>query len=485
MPLPLCFRPALDLARLLRSGKISASELLEICAGQMARHNPALNAIIHADLERGRKAARASDKRLRKKAPIGPFDGVPMTVKESFDWAGTPSTWGAPRFRDNIAGSDAVALSRLADAGAVVYGKTNVPLMLADWQSYNDIYGTTNNPWDVRRSPGGSSGGSAVALATGMSALEIGSDIGASIRNPAHYCGVYGHKPTFGVVPMKGHALPGIVHPSDISCAGPLARSARDLAVMLKLLAGTHGIDSRALSLKLPPAKQTSFKEFRVAVMVTDPQSEVDLPLQDLIGRLGEFLARKVKKISFEARPAFSTKEAFDVYLAMLRSATSRRQTDEEFIANSARAGALDPTDDSYYANMLRAYVLPHRSWLMWNERRHQMRLIWDQFFDDWDVLLCPTAASAAFPHDHVGERHERTIEVNGRRVATTDQLFWAGYSCGYYLPSTVAPIGLTSQGLPGGIQIISRQYADFTAIRFAELLEREYHSFEPPPQFV
>jgi amidase len=133
---------------------------------------------------------------------------------------------------------------------------------------------------------------------------------------------------------------------------------------------------------------------------------------------------------------------------------------------------------------MLRAYVLPHRSWLMWNERRHQMRLIWDQFFDDWDVLLCPTAASAAFPHDHVGERHERTIEVNGRRVATTDQLFWAGYSCGYYLPSTVAPIGLTSQGLPGGIQIVARQYADFTAIRFAELLEREYHSFEPPPHF-
>jgi amidase len=450
----------------------------------MARHNPALNAIIHVDLERARKAARASDRRLRRKAPLGPFDGVPMTVKESFDWAGTPSTWGAPRFRDNIAGSDAVALSRLTDAGAVVYGKTNVPLMLADWQSFNDIYGTTNNPWDVLRSPGGSSGGSAVALATGMSALEIGSDIGASIRNPAHYCGVYGHKPTFGVVPMKGHALPGIVHPSDISCAGPLARSARDLGVMLKLLAGTHGIESRALSLKLPPARQTSFKEFRVAVMVTDPQSEVDLPLQDLIGRLGEFLARKVKKISFEARPAFSTKEAFDVYLAMLRSATSRRQTDEEFVANSARVAELDATDDSYYANMLRAYVLPHRSWLMWNERRHQMRLIWDQFFDDWDVLLCPTAASAAFPHDHVGERHERTIEVNGRRVATTDQLFWAGYSCGYYLPSTVAPIGLTSQGLPGGIQIVARQYADFTAIRFAELLEREYHSFEPPPHF-
>jgi amidase len=221
-----------------------------------------------------------------------------------------------------------------------------------------------------------------------------------------------------------------------------------------------------------------------VAVMVTDPQSEVDLPLQDLIGKLGQFLTRRVKKISFEARPAFTTSEAFDVYIALLRSATSRRQTDDEFAFNAAKVSSFAPDDDSYLSNMLRAYVLPHRNWLMWNERRHHMRLLWDRFFDDWDILLCPTAASAAFPHDQKGERHERTIEVNGKRVPTTDQLFWAGYSCGYYLPSTIAPIGLTSQGLPGGIQIVTRQYADLTAIRFAQLIEREYYSFEPPPIF-
>jgi amidase len=484
MSFPIHLKPATDLARMLRNRKISAQELLSACTGQMAQHNPALNAVVVADLDRAKKAAQAADRRLKQGKALGVFDGVPMTVKESFDWTGTPSTWGAPRFRDNIAGSDAVALSRLTGAGAVIYGKTNVPLMLADWQSFNEIYGTTNNPWDVTRSPGGSSGGSAVALATGMSALEIGSDIGASIRNPAHYCGVYGHKPTFGIVPMKGHALPGIVHPTDISCAGPLARSARDLEVMLKLMAGPDGIDARGLSLKLPAAPQRDFKDFRVAVMVTDPQSEVDLPLQDLIGKLGQFLTRKVKKISFEARPAFTTKEAFDVYIALLRSATSRRQTDEEFAFNAAKVSSFAPDDDSYLSNMLRAYVMPHRNWLMWNERRHQMRLLWDRFFDDWDVLLCPTAASAAFPHDHEGERHERTIEVNGKRVPTTDQLFWAGYSCGYYLPSTIAPIGLTSQGLPGGIQIVTRQYADLTAIRFAQLIERDYYSFEPPPGF-
>jgi amidase len=455
-----------------------------ICLDQFAHHNDKLNAIVVTDIDRARRAAAAADRRLKAGKPIGPFDGVPMTAKESFDWAGTPSTWGDPRFKDNIARTDAVALKRLTDAGAVIYGKTNVPLMLADWQSYNEVYGTTNNPWDVTRSPGGSSGGSAVALATGMSALEIGSDIGASIRNPAHYCGVYGHKPTYNVVPYRGHFLPGIVQPSDITAAGPLARSARDLAAMMKLLVGSDGIEARGLGYRLPPARQKSFKDFRVAVMLNDPVSEVDRPVQDLIAKLAQYLGKRAKKLSMTARPQFSTREAMDVYIALLRSATSRRQSDAEFSANHASVAAFAPDDRSYYAQMLRAYVMPHRTWLAANERRHQMRLLWDAFFEDWDVLLCPAAASAAFPHDHAGERHERTIPVNGKRVPTTDQLFWAGYSGGFYLPSTIAPIGLTPQGLPSGVQIITRQFGDYSSIRFAELIEREYAAFVPPPGF-
>jgi amidase len=481
---PLIFKSALTLARMLRARKIGARELLDLCWAQVEKHDGALNAVIVSDIERARRQAAASDRRLKRGESIGPFDGVPMTAKESFNWTGTPSTWGAPRYKDNIAKTDAAALTRLIDAGAVMFGKTNVPLMLADWQSFNDIYGTTNNPWDVTRAPGGSSGGSAVAIATGMSAIEIGSDIGASIRNPAHYCGVYGHKPTFGIVPMRGQALPGIVTSSDISVAGPLARSARDLTQMMKLLAGPDGIEARAYRLSLPSAEGSSFKDFRVAVMLTDPVSEVDQPVQDLIAALADWLRKRVKKLSMTARPAFSTREAMDVYVALLRGAASRRQTDAEFAANTERAAKLSPDDQSYYAQMLRAYVIPHRSWLMVNERRHQMRLLWDRFFDNWDVLLCPAAASAAFPHDHAGERHERMIEVNGKRVPTTDQLFWAGYSGCFYLPSTVAPIGLTPQGLPSGVQIVTRQYADFTALRFAELLEREYYSFIPPPGY-
>ncbi|MGH6853944.1 MAG: amidase [Aestuariivirga sp.] len=484
-PLPLVFRPATELARLLKSRKISARELLNLCLDQYARHNAALNAVVVTDLDRARRDAAAADKRLRAGTSRLPFDGVPMTAKESFDWTGTPSTWGVPQLRDNIAASNAVALKRLTGAGAIIYGKTNVPLHLADWQSFNDIYGTTSNPWDVTRAPGGSSGGSAAALASGMSALEIGSDIGASIRNPAHYCGVYGHKPTWGVVPNRGHHLPGIVMPSDIAVAGPLARSARDLGVMMKLLAGSDGLEERGLRIKLPSAKQTSFKEFRVAVMLSDPVSEIDQPVQDLIARLAKFLERRVRKLSMTARPEFSTREAMDVFIALLRSATSRRQTEDEFKQNAATVAGFTSADDSYYAKMLKAYVLPHRSWLIVNERRHHMRLLWDRFFEDWDVLLCPAAASAAFPHDHAGERHERTILVNGRQVPATDQLFWAGYSGCFLLPSTVAPLGVTPQGLPSGVQIVTRQYGDHASIRFAELIEREYARFVPPPGYA
>jgi amidase len=475
---------ALEQARLLRQRKVSARELLKLSRERVAKINPAINAVVVTDFERAAKAAAAADRRLKRGEPRGVFDGVPMTIKESFDWNGTPSTWGAPALRNNIATDDAIAVKRITDTGAVLYGKTNVPLMLADWQSFNDIYGTTNNPWDLTRAPGGSSGGSAAALATGMSALEIGSDIGASIRNPAHYCGVYGHKPTFGIVPLKGQRLPGSVTATDISVGGPMARSARDLTIMLKLMVGTEGLESDAISIKLPNARGKSLKDFRVAVMLTDPVSEVDQPVQDLIAKLAVHLEPRVKKLSYEARPGFSTREAMDVYIALLRAATSRRQSDAEFAINAAKAASFGPDDKSYLAQMLRAYTIPHRSWLAYNERRHQMRLAWEAFFEDWDVLLCPAAASAAFPHDQVGERYERTILVNGKRVPTTDQLFWAGYSCCFYLPATVAPIGLTRQGLPCGVQIVAPQYGDLTSLRFAELLERDYAGFVPPPAY-
>jgi amidase len=481
---PLHYRSAIELGKKLARRKIDAPELLEAMTARVERIDPAINAVVVRDYPRARKAAEAAHKRLKAGEPLSPVDGVPITVKESFDWAGTPSTWGVPALKDNRPATTAVAVQRLEAAGAVLFGKTNVPLMLADWQTFNAIYGTTNNPWDLTRGPGGSSGGSAAALATGMSALELGSDIGASIRNPAHYCGVYGHKPTYGIVPMRGHLLPGAYAYADISCGGPLARSASDLALALSLLAGPHGPEERQLRFQLAKPRVKKLADARVAVMLDDPASEVDRTVQERIAVLAHYLEPRVKSLSWTARPAFDTAEANDVYVRLLRGATSGRQTDADFADNLERRAALKPDDRSYFAVMTQANTMHHREWLKLNNRRHQMRLAWDEFFRDFDVLLCPAAASAAFPHDHKGERHERTIIVNGHPVPVTDQLFWAGYPGGYYLPSTVAPIGLTPEGLPVGVQIVAAEHADLTAIRFAALIEREFCQFQPPPEY-
>lgn len=480
----LVFKSALELGRMLRARKISSQELLQSCLDQYAKHNDSINAVIVTQLDEARKAAAAADKRLKRGLALSVFDGVPMTMKESFDWVGTPSSWGDPELKDNFPKIDAVSVQRMKAAGAVPYGKTNVPFHLADWQSFNAIYGTTNNPWDVSRTPGGSSGGAAAALATGMSAVEIGSDIGASIRNPAHYCGVYGHKPTYGVVPYRGHLMPGSVSISDITVAGPMARSARDLTAMMGLLAGSEGIEARGLQVNLPKASQKTFKDFRVAVKLSSAVSDVDASLQALLEKLGAFLRKRVKRLSWDARPDFSDQEAYENFITLLRATSTKRMTPEEVEVYAAQARTLNKDDKSYVAMMTRAFGLSHSGWLKTNERRHQMALQWDHFFDDWDVMLCPAAASAAWPHDQKGERHERLIPVNGKMVSTIDQRFWAGYSCNFFLPSTVAPIGLTADGLPCGVQIITRAYGDYTALRFAELLEREYGGFVPPPGY-
>ena len=477
------FRSARELAAEIKRKSISASELLELFLKRVEVFNPKLNAIV-ATLPEARERAKAADEALARGEDWGPLHGVPMTVKESFDVVGLPTTWGVPELKENYPTRNALAVDRFLNAGAVLFGKTNVPLYLADWQSFNAVYGTTNNPWDLARAPGGSSGGSAAALAAGLTGLEAGSDIGASIRNPAHYCGVYGHKPTWGICPPRGQALPGIVAQTDISVIGPMARSADDLELGLSIMAGPDEIDGAGWRLELPASRRSRLGAFKVAVMLDDPCSEVDLAVQDRIAAVADFLAKQGATVSHIARPAVDTREAHAVYIALLRAATSARQTNEMVAKNKEIAAHLDPADESYYARMVRGNVMLHRDWLAYNNRRHQMRLAWAEFFREWDVLICPAAASAAFPHDHEGERHERTITVNGKQVPTTDQLFWAGYSGVVYLPSTVAPAGFTPEGLPVGVQIVGPQYGDLTCIALARMLEREYLGFTPPPGF-
>ena len=245
-------------------------------------------------------------------------------------------------------------------------------------------------------------------------------------------------------------------------------------------MAGADEIDGAGWQLRLPPPRRKHLREYRVAVMLSDPNSAVDAAVQDRLQALADFLAKRRVKVSDRARPDIDTREAHRVYIQLLRSATSGRMTATEFERNLATARTLGPDDESYFAQMTRANVLHHRDWLAANETRHRMRRKWAEFFKEWDLLLCPVTASAAFPHDHEGERHQRTIEVNGQRVPTTDQLFWAGLTCMVYLPATVAPVGLTPGGLPVGVQIAGPQYGDRTCIAFARQLEREYRPVRP-----
>jgi amidase len=478
------FRSAKQLAALIRKKKVGCLELLDLYLERVERYNPMLNAIIFMDIEAARKRAKQADRALAKGDLWGPLHGVPMTIKESYDVVGMPTTWGVPEYKHHVPEKNAIVVDRFLNAGVVLFGKTNVPLYLADWQTFNDIYGTTNNPWDVTRVPGGSSGGSAAALAAGLTGIEAGSDIGASIRNPAHYCGVYGHKPTYGIISTRGQALPGVVAATDIAVVGPLARSAGDLATALSIMAGPDAIDGVGWQLRLPKPQKKMLRDYKVAVVYDDPEAEVDDEVQQRLHAVVEFLVKHGVTVSEKARPQIASREAHRNYIQLLRAATSGRMTPEAFQENLQAAKSLRASDESYQAQMIRAQAMYHKDWLQFNEARHRMRLAWADFFREYDLLLCPVATTAAFPHNQKGERWERMVMVNGKPQPSTTQMFWAGYSCNFYLPSTVAPAGFTSDGLPVGVQIVGPQYGDYTSIHFARLLEREFQGFVPPAGF-
>ena len=478
------FASAIELAEKIKGREISAVELLDHFLRRVDKYNPALNAIIWMDVDGARARAAAADAALAKGEDWGPLHGVPMTVKEAYNLAGSPTTWGKPELKDNITDSNAVVVDRLLGAGAIIFGKTNVPIDLADWQSFNAIHGTTNNPWNLERTPGGSSGGSAAALAAGLTGLEAGSDIGASIRNPAHYCGVFGHKPTFGIVPGDGHTLPGVYNQADIAVVGPMARSAEDLALSLDIMAGPDQFAASSWRLQLPGPRKTALKDFKVAVMLSDPAGEVDHSYQVCLQGVADALAKAGATVSDTARPDVDTARALEVYIALLRAATSGGATKEKlaFFEQVAADASID--ESSYLARMARGVLLPHREWLAWDNERAFMRHAWAAFFREWDILLCPAATSAAWPHDQAGERHDRTIVVNNKQQPTTDQMFWAGFPNMVFLPSTVAPAGLSPEGLPLGLQAVAAQGEDKTAIEFCRLTSTEIHGFQPPPGY-
>jgi amidase len=472
------FLPATQLAQLVRSRKIGALELLDHFIARIEKHDSRINAVVVRDFDRSRVKARALDDQADKSAPLF---GVPMTAKESFDIAGLPTTRGHMALKDTPVGMSTIAVRRLEAAGAVVFGKTNVPVDLADWQSYNPAYGTTSNPWNTDHTPGGSSGGSAAALAAGLTGLEIGTDIGGSIRVPAHYCGVFGHKPTYGLLPTYGDPATSAAAGTDIAVMGPLARSASDLAVALEILA-VPDPDETAMTVTLPAPRFTSLKDLRVAVWAEQPGQVTDGETSTKLLELAGALEQQGVTVSRTARPDFDPTVAYHLYLKLLDAAWSGRTAEDVLAAQRRRAGALPATANSADDIMARMVDVTHRAWLGLNEKRFRWRRAWSAFFREWDVLLCPVIATAALPHRQDGATWERRIKIDGKEIAYNDMLFWPGLTGGYHLPATVAPLGMTKSGLPLGVQIAGPIHGDRTTIAVAALLEQAWFGFKPPP---
>jgi amidase len=411
-------------------------------------------------------------------------------VKEAINVAGLPTTWGFPEFKDFVPKEDAVVITRAKHAGAILLGKTNVPLGLGDFQSYNDIYGTTNNPWDVSRSPGGSSGGSAAALAAGFGPLSFGSDIGGSLRVPAHFCGVYAHKPSFGLFPFRGYNRPPnppLPASGDLAVIGPLGRSAADLATALDTIAGPdEESEGTGYRLTLPPAQHRELREFRVLVIDRHPLMPTGTAVSSAINHLAEQLAKAGATIARSSDSLPDLADSARIYMRLLGAARSAGATPEIYEKAKIAVAALQPGDTSLAAERERGLVINHRDWLATDQARQRLKEQWRRLFREWDIVLYPPAPFPAFPHDHSLPIEARHIEIDGEAHSYNDAFYvWADPATTCGLPATVAPIGHSPTGLPIGVQIIGPYLEDRTTIAFAELIETEFGGFVPPPGYA
>jgi amidase len=450
----------------------------------VAERNPALNAVVTLDEERATARAEEADEALARGQSWGPLHGLPLTVKDTFETAGLRTTSGFVPLSNHVPATNATAVQRLLDAGAVVFGKTNVPQLAGDWQSFNAIFGTTGNPWNVTRTPGGSSGGSAAAVAAGLSSFELGSDIAGSIRVPAHWCGIYGHKPTYGLIPMRGHipGPPGTVGEVDLAVAGPLARSARDLDLLLRVLAGPSPERAKGWVLELPRARRRGLHEYRVAAWLDDEAFSIDPSYRALLQSTIEELRSTGITVDEKARPPFSLAQMNDLYGRLVWPIMSAGSSPDEFEAMLRQASEQPPDSLDPFTIASRCGTARHRDWIVANEIRHQLRAGTDEFFERFDVLLTPVNQVAAIPHDQSELMFSRTVTIGAERRPYSDLMAWIATATALLLPSTVAPIGRTSDGLPVGVQIIGPYLEDATTIHFATLLEEAVYAFAAPP---
>ncbi len=476
------FGSALDAAAAIYARRISSIELTRHIFERIDKFQPKLNVFVYQMREEALASARRADVALARKDKRLPLAGVPVVVKESFAVAGRPCTWGIPALKNTRAKANSTVVQRLLDAGAVLIGATNVPFQLADGQSYNDIYGTSNNPWDTSRTPGGSSGGTAAALAAGLGFLGVGSDLGGSIRMPAHCCGVFGHKPTLDVVSLLGHAPGGGLQNPGFSTllavAGPLARTAQDLETSMRILGGPDAPDSIAYNWRLPPPRHERLEAFRIGYILEDPVMRVSSEIKPALESAARTLEKAGAKLQVGWPSDFSFRDLFSTYSAMLGALMISLAPPEEQEKLRAEFAAL--MDDS----QIRGAQMDFVSWQRHNLRRLAFRALWQRYFRNVDAFLLPVLPVPAFPHDH-SEQARRTLRTpEGPLPYMRALLSYMSLANLTGLPATVAPAGKTASGLPVGIQIVGPFLEDATPIRLASLLARENGGFTPPPGY-
>lgn len=482
--MPWTFQSAEQLCTALDSGEVTSVQLTDEFIARIEQFDTAINAICVRDFDRARHAARDADQ-ARARGARRALLGIPVTVKESYNIAGLPTTWGNPAHRNFIAAEDALAVTRIKAAGAVILGKTNVPFMLQDHQSFNAIYGTTNNPYDHDRSPGGSSGGSSAALAAGFGPLSLGSDIGGSLRVPAHYCGIYAHKPTFGIVATRGAVpphVPALPTDGELAVLGPMARTARDLTLLLDVMAGpdplTRGL---AYRFELPPARHQQLRDFRVLVVDEHPLIPTGAAVRAAISRVADALVAAGAEVQRRSPLLPDLTEAATVYIELLTSFAAANHPPQLYADLQNTAATLGPDERGYDTAWLRGSVLSHRDWVGADRLREVHREHWRRLFTHFDAVLCPITPTPAFPHDHTSTLEDRTIDIDGTAYPFGDQLTWPGLATMPGLPATAIPAGQTAEGLPVGVQLIGPMFEDRTTLRLAELLEDQIGGFRQP----
>jgi amidase len=478
------FATAKSMLEALRTKRISAQELLAWHLECIVRSNPDLNAIVTFNQEQAHLRAAQADAAIARGILLGPLHGLPVTIKDCVEVAGLPTTAGVPQRAYVISTTTAPVAQSVLDAGAVLLGKTNLPPYATDWQTSNPLFGRTNNPWDRTRTPGGSTGGGAAALAAGLTALEFGSDLAGGLCIPAAFCGVYGHRPSETAVPRSGH-IPGspLENPAIVmNVMGPLARSAADLDLALAIIAEPVVGEDVAWRLMFPPVRHSALADFHVAVLPPVPWLPVDgeilAALDDLAVRLRR-LGAWVEEVQPEGFDLWQHHEAYSMLLSMIAFAYLDGNERDHVVA------LLHQSSDPFAKAQLVGVNATVSQFIGMHGRRERSRALFREFFRDFDVLLAPVTITPAFPHssDQV-PLLKRTLQVNGTVVPYMYLPIYAGLAAYSGLPATAFPWGRTHGGLPIGLQAIGPYLEDRTTITFASLLEREFGGFTPPPDY-